>query len=115
VSKPAKPVSSVAHLRRMNSRDILKRPIISEKSMTIAGYDNKYTFEVLPAANKIQIRRAVEEIFGVKVTKVTTLIVSSKMRRRGRTVGETREWKKAVVTLREGDKIELNGTPLLEV
>lgn len=114
MSKPAKPVSSVAHLRRMNSREILKRPIISEKSMTIA-VENKYTFEVVPAANKIQIRRAVEEIFGVKVTKVTTLLVSSKVRRRGRTLGETREWKKAVVTLREGDKIELNGTPLLEV
>ncbi len=114
MSKPQKPPSSVAHLRRMNARDILKRPIITEKTMTIA-VENKYTFEVNPQANKIQVRRAVEEIFGVTVTKVTTLRTSSKVRRRGRTLGETREWKKAVVTLKEGDKIELNGTPLLEV
>ncbi|MEW6283783.1 MAG: 50S ribosomal protein L23 [Candidatus Eremiobacterota bacterium] len=98
----------------MNPRDILKRPIITEKSMT-AAMENKYTFEVDLRANKIQVRRAVEQIFGVTVTNVTTLRTKPKQRRRGRTIGWTKEMKKAVVTLKDGDKIEINGTPLLEI
>ncbi len=93
-------------------RDILVRPIITEKSITNAQ-DNKYTFEVDPRANKIEIRNAVESVFKVNVTKVTTVNMKGKKRlrftRRGRMEGRTKDWKKAVVTLKEGDKIEIAG------
>lgn len=82
----------------MAARDIIIRPVISEKSM--AGIaDKKYTFEVAKTANKIEIAKAVEEIFGVKVSKVNTLNVRGHMRRQGRFEGYTSSWKKAIVTL----------------
>ena len=109
-----KPKSSVADLRGMTLRDVLIRPVITEKSMTQAAF-NRYTFEVRKEASKIQIRQAVEKIFGVKVIKVTTNRTKGKMRRRGRDVGYTSERKKAMVTLRDGDQIEIGGTPLFEV
>ena len=104
--------SSVADLRR-TARDIILRPVITEKSMEQYAY-NKYTFYVDPRANKVQIRNAIQEIFDVTVTKVTTTTVNGKMRRRGRIVGFTANRKKAVVTLKEGDKIEVAGAPLFE-
>lgn len=87
------------------AHDILIRPIITEKSSRLMAHD-KYTFEVLPKANKIEIRRAVEEVFKVKVASVNTIKVRSKPKRMGRFIGRSRSWKKAVVTLRPGERIE---------
>lgn len=87
------------------ARDIIVKPIITEKSMDNTAM-NKYTFKVAPGVNKIEIRKAVEEIFNVNVTNVNTVSVKGKKRRRGRYVGTTSPWKKAVVTLKEGQKIE---------
>ncbi|MDO4458960.1 MAG: 50S ribosomal protein L23 [Clostridia bacterium] len=82
----------------MTAQDIVIRPIITEKSM--AGIqEKKYTFEVAPKATKIDVARAVEELFGVKVAKVNTLHVRGRMRRQGRFEGYTKSWKKAIVTL----------------
>lgn len=87
----------------MTAQDIILRPIITEKTM--AGVqEKKYTFEVAKAATKIDVARAVEELFGVKVSKVNTLHVRGRMRRQGRFEGYTRSWKKAVVTLTEESK-----------
>jgi large subunit ribosomal protein L23 len=87
----------------MAAQDIILRPIVSEKSM--AGIaDKKYTFEVAQSATKIDIARAAEELFGVKVSKVNTLHVRGHLRRQGKTQGYTRAWKKAVVTLDPGSK-----------
>lgn len=85
------------------------RPVVSEKS-TVLGDRGKYVFEVAPGANKIQIKRAVEEAFAnkkVQVSAVNILHVPGKVRRRGRSVGHTRAWKKAVVTLRAGQRLDL--------
>ena len=83
--------------------DIIRRPVITEQSM--ADTENKkYVFEVAKDATKIDIAKAVEEVFGVKVQKVNTLNVRGKFRRQGRYEGYTRAWKKAVVTLTEGSK-----------
>jgi len=68
---------------------------------------NKYSFEVDRNANKAQIKHAIEEIFNVTVTKVHTMNMRGKMRRRGMQIGYTADWKKAIVTLTEGDRIEL--------
>ncbi len=87
----------------MVAQDIIIRPIITEKSM--AGIAAKrYTFEVAKSATKIDIARAVEELFKVEVAKVNTLHVRGHMRRQGRYEGYTSSWKKAVVTLKEGSK-----------
>lgn len=87
-----------------NPRDIIKRPIVSEKSMGLME-ENKYTFIVDPKANKIEIKNAVQEIFGVSVTDVRTLHVKGKLKRQGKFAGYTSDRKKAIVTLKEGDKI----------
>lgn len=89
----------------MDARDIIKRPIISEKSMGLMA-ENKYTFMVHPKANKIEIKKAVEEIFKVKVEDVNTMRVHGKRRRMGMHVGRTSDWKKAVVKIAEGQRIE---------
>ena len=84
--------------------DIIKRPIITEKSMA-QGDIKRYTFEVAKDANKIEIAKAVETLFkGVKVAKVNTISVRGRLKRMGRTAGYTSDWKKAVVTLAEGSK-----------
>lgn len=85
---------------------IIVRPLITEKN-TILMEENKYTFEVLRDASKPEIKRAVESIFNVSVAKVHTVNVRGKLRRRGRETGYTRDWKKAIVTLAPGDRIEL--------
>ena len=82
----------------MAAQDIIVRPIITEKSM-LGATDKKYTFEVAKKANKIEIAKAVEETFGVKVAKVNTVNVRGRLRRQGRNQGYTRSWKKAYVTL----------------
>ena len=87
----------------MSSYDIIRRPVLTEKSY--AGIAAKtYTFEVAKSANKVEIAKAVEEIFGVKVEKVTTATVQGKLRRQGRNQGRTPSWKKAVVTLKKDSK-----------
>lgn len=89
-----------------NPRDILKKPLITEKSMDLVN-DNKYTFIVDTKSNKVEIKKAVEELFKVKVEKVNTMRYKGRMIRvRGR-LGFTQDYKKAVVTLRQGDKIEI--------
>ncbi len=93
----------------MNSYDILKRPIISERSMeTILDREGneikKYSFEVPKTANKVEIKKAVEEVFGVKVAKVNTMNVLGKVKRMGRYEGRRASWKKAIVTLTDDSK-----------
>jgi len=88
-------------------RQIIIKPIISEKSMDLMEGQNKYTFEVLKTATKPQIARAIEEIFDVKVEKVNTMNVTGKPRRVRFHKGTSRNWKKAIVTLAAGDSIEL--------
>lgn len=87
----------------MTSYDIIRKPVITEKSMA-AMADKKYTFIVQINANKVQIKRAVEEIFGVKVEKVQTLRTMGKTKRMGVHVGKRSDFKKAVVTLTEDSK-----------
>ena len=85
------------------AHDVIVRPIITEDSMDRLA-DKKYTFEVAPGSNKIEIRRAVEEIFKVEVAKVNTVTVKAKEKRVGYHVGKTSEWKKAIVTLKPDSK-----------
>lgn len=87
--------------------DVVKRPILSESSMGQLDSSNTYVFEVHRAANKVQIRNAVQKLFDVKVVSVNTARVKGKPIRRGRHVGHRPNWKKAYVTLAEGDAIEL--------
>lgn len=91
----------------MLAYDIIKRPIITEQSMDQVA-DRKYTFEVAKSANKIEIKKAIEEIFKVEVEKVTTMNYDGKPKRQGVFAGKRADWKKAVVKLKEGSKtIEL--------
>ena len=90
----------------MNARSVIIKPIVSEKSYALLAA-NKYTFRIHPDAHKTQVRQAVEEIFGVRVTDVRTMSVKSKPKRRGYTSGRTRAWRKAIVTLHQDDHIEL--------
>ena len=91
----------------MLTYDIIRRPIITEQSMDQVA-DRKYTFEVAKDANKIEIKKAVEEIFKVEVEKVTTMNYDGKPKRQGVFAGKRADWKKAVVKLKEGSKtIEL--------
>ena len=89
----------------MNSYDIIRRPIITEKSMRVetdrqGNEIKKYTFEVPKTVNKLEIKYAVEEVFGVKVAKVNTMNYEGKLKRMGRTEGRRASWKKAIVTLK---------------
>lgn len=88
-----------------NPRDIIKKPIISEKSYKLIE-NNKYVFSVAPGAPKEEIKDAVEAIFNVKVKSVNTMNRAGKIKRQGATSGRTTGMKKAIVTLAEGDKIE---------
>ncbi len=83
------------------------RPLITEKSSAAYQDRGEYTFEVHPDATKPQIRTAIETLFGVKVTGVWTLNVRGKEKRMGKSVGHRPNWKKAIVTLRDGDTIEI--------
>jgi len=89
--------------------DVLVRPLITEKSTTIKETQNKVSFVVANGANKQEIKEAVEIIFKVKVEEVKTLIVRGKMKRQGRFLGKKPNYKKAVVTLKDGFKIDFMG------
>lgn len=91
------------------AHDIIRRPIISERSMEPVfdregNQINRYTFEVPVTANKIEIKKAVEEVFGVQVAAVNTMRVEGKVKRMGKYEGRRASWKKAIVTLKAGSK-----------
>ena len=90
----------------MDASQIIIRPVVSEKSFVLAEA-GKYTFRVADKAHKTQIRQAIEQLFDVKVVEVRTSSVKSKPKRRGQTSGRTRQWKKAVVQVSEGDSIPI--------
>ena len=89
------------------AREILIRPLMTEKSMRQKEEQNTVTFRVRPDANKVEIRSAIEEVFNVKVASVRTASFEGKMKRMGRHQGRRADWKKAIVTLSPGHKIEL--------
>ena len=97
--------------RIYNPRDILLRPVVSEKSYGLLD-EGKYTFVVAPDANKTQIKQAVEEVFRVKVTGVNTLNRQGKRRRTRFGWGKRVDTKRAIVTLAEGDRIDIFGGPV---
>ena len=86
--------------------DVIRRPIISEKSTALAAVGGRYAFEVATQANKQEIRDAVQRLFNVKVRKVHTMIMHGKVKRVGRFETKRPNWKKALVTLTEGQKID---------
>ena len=86
--------------------DIIKRPVITEKTSLQKEAANQVSFEVDRQANRIEIQRAVEQIFSVRVVKVRTMQISGKRKRRGRVEGKRRDWKKAIVTLMPGERID---------
>ena len=90
----------------MDHSQVIIRPVVSEKSYALATV-GKYTFRVHPDAHKTQIKQAVEALFNVGVLEVRTSSVPSKPKRRGYTAGRTRQWKKAIVQVREGDTIPI--------
>jgi large subunit ribosomal protein L23 len=90
-----------------NPHDVIRRALITEKGTKMRETGNRFLFEVHPDANKLEIKAAVEEIFGVSVEKVRTQNLLGKVKRMGRNEGRRPAWKKAIVTLREGDNIDL--------
>ena len=88
----------------MNSNQIIRRPLVTEKSTMLREDSNVIAFEVDPSANKIQVKNAVEELFKVKVAEVRLFNVRGKMKRMGRYEGKRRDWRKAYVRLKEGEK-----------
>ena len=91
----------------MQVEQIIKRPLLlTEKGNVLREAQNQYMFEVDRRANKIQIKQAVEGLFSVKVTDVRTMIVRGRMRRMGRGYEKTKNWKKAIVSVKDGDTIE---------
>lgn len=91
----------------MKAHDIIRKPLDTEKGRALNEKQNVYLFEVAKAANKLEIKMAVEKLFGVKVNQVRTVINHGKMVRRGLTTGVRHNVKKAYVTLKEGEKISL--------
>jgi large subunit ribosomal protein L23 len=87
--------------------NVLKRPLVTEKTNGLRDANNQYAFEVDRGANKVEIRDAIETIFGVRVTEVNTAIVRGKMKRTRKSVGKKPNWKKAIVRLHDDDQIEL--------
>ena len=90
-------------------RDVIQAPLISEKGTALAESANQFLFKVRPEANKIEVKRAVETLFKVKVVDVRMARYLGKVRRIGRSMGRRSDWKKAYVTLKEGDKIDFFG------
>lgn len=105
MSSEVKPVGNVEALDRFYH--IIKQPHVTEKATTDSLNRNAYHFRVPKDANKVEIRTAIERLFEVKVTSVNTLRVSGKVRRRGHTKGQKADWKKAMVTLAEGNTIDV--------
>lgn len=89
--------------------DVIKKPVLTEKSIRLMQDENKYTFDVDVNSNKTEIKQAVEAMFGVKVTSVNTMNVRAKTKRVGRYVGKTNKRKKAIVSLAADNKIDLFG------
>lgn len=85
--------------------DVLKKPVLTEKTMTLQANENKYTFDVDVNANKVEIKQAVEAMFGVKVESVNVMNVKPKTKRMGRYEGKTNRRRKAIVKLAEGNSI----------
>lgn len=88
----------------MNANQVIRRPLVTEKSTILREEGNVLAFEVDPGANKIQVKSAVEELFKVKVEEVRLFNVRGKMKRMGRYVGKRRDWRKAYVRLKAGEK-----------
>ena len=88
----------------MNANQIIRRPLVTEKSTMLREDGNVIAFEVDPSANKIQVKNAVEELFKVKVAEVRLFNVHGKTKRMGRYEGKRRDWRKAYVRLKEGEK-----------
>ena len=91
----------------MNAQQVVQKPLVTERSMQLRDDENKYAFRVHPRATKPEIRKAIEELFHVRVVGVTTLNVLGKYKRMGRYVGRRSSWKKAIVKVAEGQKIEI--------
>ena len=91
----------------MNRFDVIKRPLDTEKLDRMRDRENKFAFEIDMRASMTEVKQAVEALFKVKVTGVKTAIVRGKRRRIGRSEGMTPNWKKAIVTLKEGDAISI--------
>ncbi|OGQ83998.1 MAG: 50S ribosomal protein L23 [Deltaproteobacteria bacterium RIFOXYA12_FULL_58_15] len=94
----------------MITQQVLKRPIITERATALTERHNQVIFEVACAANKHQIRDAVETVYGVKVVSVHTMTIPGKLKRRGSSVGKRPNWKKAIVKLVDGDVIDFFAT-----
>ena len=90
----------------MIAHEIIKRPLVTEKTSIQKELHNQVSFEVDRRANRIEIRRAIETIFNVRVAGVKTMQITGKTKRRGRIVGKRRDWKKAIVTLMPGERID---------
>jgi large subunit ribosomal protein L23 len=90
----------------MNHYDIIRRPVITEKTNIQKEEYNQISFEVDRRANRVEIARAIETIFKVKVAKTRTVQVKGKIKRRGRILGKRKDWKKAIVTLMPGERID---------
>lgn len=91
----------------MDITDILVRPIVTEKTMSQLQSEQEYAFEVGTRANKIQIKQAIEDFYGVQVADVRTLVMRGKVKRHGRHFGKRRNWKKAYVRLADGHSLNL--------
>lgn len=94
-------------MTEFNPYNILTRPLLTERSTILKEKYNQYVFEVPPAASKPEIKRAVEQLFKVKVNKVRTMNLLGQDKRMGRSQGKRPDWKKAIVTLGQGQKIDL--------
>lgn len=95
----------------MNFTEVLIAPILSEKSVTLKDTENRYTFRVNPKSNKTEIKKAIETLFKVKVTAVRTANLPGKLHKVGRYEGYRSDWKKAVVTVKAGQKIDMTDLP----
>ncbi len=89
-----------------NSYDIILKPVITEKTVAMME-EGKYTFKVAKGSNKFEIKNAIQDIFKVNVVNISTMNVRGKVKRMGRSEGKTSSWKKAIVTLKEGQQIEV--------
>lgn len=87
--------------------DVVRRPVVTEKSSVMQGMRNQFTFEVASTANKSEVKKAIETLFSVKVQKVNMVSMPHKARRTFGRPGQSKPWKKAVVTLRKGDSIDI--------
>jgi large subunit ribosomal protein L23 len=90
----------------MIANEIIKRPLITEKTSIQKEMNNQLTFEVDRRANRIEIKRAIETVFNVRVSDVKTIQVRGKVKQRGRIIGKRRDWKKAIVKLMPGERID---------